>query len=162
MREAPFAKPYYNLAEQAQKSYPGNKPENVAARTQLARKLRKGFHALTLLIRQVNQDIALNTGTNRLKAELELSTLGIFILWDLLGRTARKAAAYIEEYKTDDSGKESERQAMLSELADCADMSFAEQSSDRLPPRTGSRTHFSSLIECWFQKFMMLLVDDYA
>ena len=52
-----------------------------------------------------------------LKAALKLSTLHTLILQDAFGRTARKAALWIQEYKPADADEEEERQVMLKELA---------------------------------------------
>ena len=159
-REAPFINPTYNLAEQAERCYPGNKPPSVNVRIQLERKLRTEFRALKLLIWKANGNISRNAEINGLKAALKLLTLQILIKQDAFGRTATKAATFIEEYKTSDD-EERERYVILNELADYADMSLAERSSHGLP-QTASRTQFSSLIECWVQEFIRLIVDVFA
>ena len=160
-REWPWVKPFFKLAEQAEARHPGNSPEDIHARNQLNRKLRTEFHSLKGLIFKVNETITSKAETNGLKAALKLSTLHTLILQDAFGRTASKAAALVEECKTADADEE-ERQVMLKELDAYRYVSFVEMPSDSLPPGTGLRLRFPSLIEGWVNGSTMLIMDVFA
>src|SRR5713101_3085013 len=160
-RDSLIVKPFFKLAEQAEAHHPGNSPEDIHARNQLNRKLRTEFHSLKGLIFKVNETITRKAETNGLKAALKLSTLHTLILQDAFGRTASKAAASVEECKTADADEE-ERQVMLKELDAYRYVSFVEMPSGSLPPGTGLRLRFPSLIEGWANGSTMLIMDVFA
>jgi hypothetical protein len=160
-RKSPYIKPFYVLAEQAEARYPGNSPEDIRARDQLNKKLRMEFHALKGLIVNVNETMMSKSETNGLKAALKLSTLHSMILQDAFGRTSRKAAAWVEEYKSAGADEKQERQATLRELAAYGGMSFVDAPS-------GSLTLDRSLclrpcrIEIWVDELTMLVMDVFG
>src|SRR5438094_2967072 len=104
-REAPFIRPFSALAEQAEVLYAGKDPDEIRARNKLSHKLHTEFHALLGLISKINETIANKMEVAGLKAALKISTLQMLILQDAFGRVARKAAPWIEEYKTADTDK---------------------------------------------------------
>jgi hypothetical protein len=83
-REAPYLKPFYMLAQQAEERCPGRNPKNVHAKAELNRKLREEFQALKTLINNVNKAIAEKARTNKLKAALQASNLHALTLQDAL------------------------------------------------------------------------------
>src|SRR6266568_394023 len=102
-REAPFIRPFSALAEQAEVLHPGKNPDEIRARNKLSDKLCTEVHALIGLITTINENIAIEMEVAGLKAELKLCTLQTLILQDIFGWTARKAAPWVEEYKTADA-----------------------------------------------------------
>jgi hypothetical protein len=84
-RQSPYAKPFHMLAKQAEQRWPERGGEK--ARVELNRKLRMEFHALKMLINNLNEAIKSKANTSRLKAELQLSKLKTLILQDALERT---------------------------------------------------------------------------
>ncbi len=142
-------KPFYALIDQAKKKYPGNKPEDVRARERASRDLRSSFHALKVLAFNINQNIMTRAEKAGLEAALRLSRLETTILQDAFGRTARKAAEWIEDYKTADKDDEENRQIMLRELAAYTDVYYGEKFSDSLPLPGGIRLRWPSFIEEW-------------
>jgi len=155
-------KPYKAFIEQAEKSRPGRKPEDMAAYNQLSRKLWTDFTTLRNIIFQVNINVDSHLEVLGLKAALKMSTLQTLILQDAFGRTARKAALWVEEYKTADKDEEENRQIMLQELAAYMDVSFAEKAADSLPLGAGLRMRFPSPIEEWVQDIIELIVNVYS
>lgn len=97
-----------------------------------------------------------------LKAALKLARLETIVLQDAFGRTARKAAEWIEEYKTADEEEEANRQGMLSELSAYSGIDFGEKWSDSVPLPGGIRMRFPSVIEDWIVEVSALAVDVYA
>jgi hypothetical protein len=83
-RQSPFIKPYYYLAKQAEKRWPGDNRKVVA----LSDKLREEFHVLKTLIYDINRDILVRGEMIRLKAKLQMSKArelilkGIFVYSD--------------------------------------------------------------------------------
>jgi len=126
-------KPFRALMAQAEERHPGKKPEDMAAYNQLSGKLWTDFTTLRNIIFQVNKNVTERLEVYGLKAALKMSTLQTLILQDAFGRTARKAALWVEEYKTADKDEEENRQIMLQELAAYMDVSFAEKAADSLP-----------------------------
>lgn len=157
-----FQKPFKALIEQAEKSHPGKKPEDMAAYNQLSGKLWTDFTTLRNIIFQVNKNVTERLEVYGLKAALKMSTLQTLILQDAFGRTARKAALWVEEYKTADKDEEENRQIMLQELAAYMDVSFAEKAADSLPLGPGLRMRFPSPIEEWVQDIIELIVNVYS
>jgi hypothetical protein len=160
--EGTVYKPYRALVEQAEERYPGTKPEAVRARGQLARNLRTEYHTLKRLISGINLQLGQKIEALGLKAALKLSTLHTLILQDAFGRTAKKAALWIQEYKAADPDEEEECQIMHNELAAYTDVSFAETQADSLPLGTGLRLRFPSLIESWVQEIVRLIAEVFS
>jgi len=160
-RDSVIVKPFFKLAEQAEERHPGNNPTDISARNQLNRNLRREFAALRGLVWGVNDAIAYRAKSLGLRAALKLSWLHTLILLDAFGRTASKAAALVEECKAAHADEE-ERQVMLEELDAYRYVSFVETPSDSLPPGTGLRLRFPSLIEGWVDESSMLIMDVFA
>jgi hypothetical protein len=153
---------YMALAEQAEKQFPGKRPEDIRAKTKLNRELRGAFHALKLLAIEINEDIMKRAEKAGLEAALRLSRLETTILQDAFGRTARKAAGWIEGYKTADKDDEENRQIMLRELAAYTDVYYGEKFSDSLPLPGGIRLRWPSFIEEWIMSTGGLIAEVFS
>ena len=147
--EAFTMKPYRVLTKQADERHPGNKPEDIRAKSKIEKALRKEFHMLKLLIFLANEQAESTGETSGLEAALKLAKLQTIVLQDAFGRTARKAAEWVKEYKTADNEEEENRQIMLNELAAYSDADFGEKLSDSVPIPGGGRIRFPSFIEDW-------------
>jgi hypothetical protein len=157
-----FEKPIKALERQAAELYPGKKPEDIHALNALNKKLWIDFVTLAKLLTVVNLTIHEETEKIGLKAALKLSALHTLILQDAFGRTARKAALWVEEYKTADKDEEENRQLMLKELAAYADVNFGEKFTDSLPLGPDLRIRFPTEIEEWVQGTRTLIADVFA
>jgi len=155
-------KPFKAFIEQAEKSHPGRKPEDMAAYNQLSRKLWTEFTTLRNVLFQININVTERLEVFGLKAALKMSTLQTLILQDAFGRTAKKAALWVEEYKTADKDEEENRLIMLQELSAYTDVSFAERAADSLPLGPGLRMRFPSPIEEWVHDIVELIVNVYS
>ena len=155
-------KPGEALTKQAEERYPGKKPEDIRARNALLRKLWTDYGTLTNLQNSVNKETAEGTQRIGLQAALKLSALHTLILQDAFGRTASKAALWVEEYKTADKDEEENRQLMLKELAAYQDVSFAEKFTDSLPLGENIRIRFPTVIEEWVRGTKTLIADVFA
>lgn len=158
----PVNKPFLLLCDQAEDRHPGNKPENVRAKIKMNRALRKEYHALKLLALEINEDIMKRGEMDGMKAALRLARLETMILQDAFGRTARKAAEWIEDFKTTDKDDEENRQIMLKELAAYTDVYYGEKFSDSLPLPGGLRLRWPSAIEEWIIGTGGLVSDVFA
>jgi hypothetical protein len=148
------------LSKQAEEKHPGNKPEDRQARTRLERELHLEYHALKKLIGKVNEETERRAALAGLDAALKISTLQTIILQDAFGRTARKAAEWIEDFKTEDKDDEENRQVMLDELTAYMDVDFSEKFSDSLP-LGNIRIRFPTVIENWVKAAVFLIEDLY-
>ena len=155
-------KPFKAFIEQAEKSHPGKKPEDIAAYNQLSRKLWTEFTTLRNVLFQININVTERLEVFGLKAALKLSTLQTLILQDAFGRTAKKAALWVEEYKTADKDEEENRQIMLKELSAYTDVSFAEKLTDSLPLGPDIRLRVPSIIEEWVQDTVRLIAEVFS
>jgi len=155
-------RPYQALAKQAEERHPGNRPDEMAAFNKLSEKLWTEYQTLRNLIFHINSTVMERLEVFGLKAALKLSTLQTVILQDAFGRTARKAALWIEEYKTDDEDEEENRQIMLKELAAYTEVSYAESFSDSLPLGPGIRLRFPTVIEEWVKDTARLIRTVYS
>lgn len=158
-RDNPVSKPFWALAKQAEKLHSGFSRDDGLARAQLSRKLRGEYHALKRLIFDANEKTRSKAEVAGLKAALKLTTLQTVILQDAFDRTSRKAAGWIEEYKTADAADEDQRQVMLKELAAYGDAYLGETFADSLPLGPDIRLRFPSLIEGWVQDTAILIMD---
>jgi len=161
-KNSPFMKPYWMLENQAEDRHPGKQPEDIRARYQLHRKLRAEYHTLKMLIIKVNSMIEIKAEAAGLKAALLLARLHTLILQDAFGRTAKKAAEWVQEYKTADADEEENRQIMLKELAAYTDVYFGETFTDSLPLGPDVRIRFPTMIEEWVQEAIALIADIFA
>jgi hypothetical protein len=96
-RECPWIKPFLKLSQQAEARHPGEHPEDIDQRYRYSLKLRTEFRALWIFIGTTNhiiRDGAHVTGLTTALAAGELETLA---LKDTFSRTAKAAAACIEE-----------------------------------------------------------------
>lgn len=159
---AAVQKPTDALKAQAEERYPGKKPEDIRAFNVLNRKLWVDLATLYNLLGNANKGTAEETEKIGLQAALKLSALHTIILQDAFGRTARKAALWVEEYKTADKDEEENRQLMLNELAAYEDVSFAEKFTDSLPLGENIRIRFPTLIEEWVRGTKKLIADVFA
>jgi hypothetical protein len=160
--EVPFVRPYLALKEQAEQRYPGKKPEDNRAMVKMNRALRQEYHALKSLILSVNGEIKTKTEVAGLKAASKLATLETVVLQDAFGRTAKKAAEWVEEYKTADKDEEENRQLMLKELAAYMDVDFGEKWADSMPLMPGVRIRFPSILERWVADVVALAITVFA
>jgi hypothetical protein len=157
-----FEKPIKALEKQAAELYPGKKPEDIHALNALNKKLWVDFVTLARLLTIVNITIHEEREKIGMKAAFKLSTLHTIILQDAFGRTARKAALWVEEYKTADKDEEENRQLMLKELAAYADVNFGEKFTDSLPLGPDLRIRFPTEIEEWVKGTKKLIADVFA
>jgi len=162
MTRVSVEKPGEALTKQAEERYPGKKPEDIRARNALLRKLWTDYGTLTNLQNSVNTATVEKTEKIGLQAALKLSALHTLILQDAFGRTARKAALWVEEYKTADKDEEENRQLMLKELAAYEDVNFGERFTDSMPLGQNLRLRFPSMIEEWVRGTTALIADVFA
>jgi len=159
-KEASAFKAFPALQKQAEEKYPGTKTEDIQARKRLYRNLQIEFHVLKKLLAKVNEAILNRAEKAGLEAALEISTLQTIIVQDAFGRTARKAAGWIEVYETEGKDEEENRQIMLDELQAYMDVNFGEKVTDSLP--IGNvRIRFPSIIEIWVKDAVQLIEDVY-
>lgn len=159
---APDMKPFQALKEQAEEAHPGKDREDIEAYNALVRKLHTEFQTFRSLLSDIDRDIILGTEKGGMAAALELSRLQTIILQDAFGRTASKAALWVEEYQTADADEEEERQIMLSELAAYTDVSFAEKAGDSIQLGQDMRLRLPSPIEQWVGEVFALAADGFA
>jgi len=153
-------KAFTALAKQAKEKYPGNKDEDRRARYKYLQELRTEYHALKLLWAKTNKAIDDRAEKAGREAALKISTLQTIILQDAFGRTARKAAGWIEVYETEGKDEEENRQVMLEELRAYMDVNFGERAMDSLP--IGDiKIRFPSIIETWVKDAIGLMKDLY-
>jgi hypothetical protein len=155
-------RPYQALAKQAEERHPGNRPDQMAAFNKLSEKLWTEYQTLRNLAIQINSAVMERLEVFGLKAALKLSTLQTVILQDAFGRTASKAALWIEEYKTADEDEEENRQIMRKELSAYTDVSFAEKLTDSLPLGPDIRLRVPSIIEEWVQDTVRLIAEVFS
>ena len=148
------------LSKQAEEKHPGNKPEDISARRQLHRTLQTEFHMLKKLQALADEAIKDRAEKAGLEAALKISVLQTIILQDAFGRTARKAAGWIEVYETEGKDEEENRQIMLDELRAYMDVDFGEKASDSLP-LLDMKIRFPSIIEGWVKAAKDLVRDVY-
>jgi hypothetical protein len=153
--------PFGALEKQAEQKHPGNKPEDISAKRRLHRELWTEFHALKMLLGKINKAIGERTERAGLEAALKISTLQTVILQDAFGRTAKKAAEWIDGFHVKDKDEEQERKIMLAELKAYMDVDFGEKYSDSI--RIGDmKLRFPTIIETWIKEAVRLIRDLYA
>ena len=161
-KTSPVSRPYFALNDQAKEQHPGKQPEDQRSYIKLCRSLRAEYHALKTLILLVNDSVKTKGEVAGLKAALKLARLESIVLQDAFGRTASKAAEWIEEYKTADAAEEENRKGMLEELAAYSDVYYGEKWSDSMTLPGGIRVRFPSVIEDWIAAVAALAVDVYG
>lgn len=159
-REWPVVKAFFVLAEQAEQRYPGTEPKDVRAQAHLNRGLRKEYHALKLLIFNINKAIRRKIERLELKLALTMSALDALILRDVLGRTAQKTIAWLERHKP--AHKDQERRVILDELACCADVGVRKWHTDGLLLAVGASPRISSSLEDLANDLAKLIIDAVA
>lgn len=165
LRESPFFKAFWALIDQAEARFPCTSKtddKNRAARMALGRKLTTEFHALKILIAKVNDSIRSEASRKGLLATLHLSILAELMFQDQVGRTARKAAEWIEEYKTADAAEEASRQGMLKELSVYTKADMGETFADSMPLGPDIRLRFKSRVETWIEQQKTLIMIVFA
>lgn len=165
LRESPFFKAFWALLDQAEERFPctsKTNDKNRADRLALARKLTTEFHALKILIAKVNDKITVNARYDGVVALLHLSMLAEILFQDSVGRTARKAAEWIEEYKTADAAEEASRQGMLKELSFFTKADMGETFADSMPLGPDIRLRFKSRLETWVDEQKTLITQVFA
>lgn len=155
-------RPYQALREQAEQRHPGSKPEDIRARQKLSQALRTEYLVLRLLIGGVHKTLWIQTEVAGLKAALKLARLETIVLQDAFGRTARKAAEWVQGYKTADAGEEESRQGMLGELAAYTDLDYGEKWADSVPLAGGVRFRLPSVIEDWIAEVVAIAATVFA
>ena len=165
LRETPFFKPFWALIDQAEERFPytGKTPDkNRDDRMALGRKLTTQFHMLKILIAKVNDIIRDQAEKDGLKALLNFSILAAILFQDSVGRTARKAAEWIEEYKTADAAEEASRKGMLKELSSITKADMGETFADSMPLGPDIRLRFKSQMEDWIDTQKTLIKQVFA
>lgn len=164
-RDSSFFRPFWALIDQAEERFPCTNPandKNRAARMALGRKLTTEFHALKILIAKVNDSIRSEASRKGLLATLHLSILAELMFQDQVGRTTRKAAEWIEEYKTADAAEEASRQGMLKELSVYTKADMGETFADSMPLGPDIRLRFKSRVETWIEQQKTLIMIVFA
>lgn len=165
LRESPFFKAFWALIDQSEARFPCTSKtddKNRAARLALGRKLTTEFHALKILIAKVNDIIRVNARYDGVAVTLHLSMLGTLLFQDSVGRTARKAAEWIEEYKTADAAEEASRQGMLKELAVYTKAFMGETFADSMPLGPDISLRFKSRLETWVDGQKTMITHVFA
>lgn len=157
-RDSPLIKPFIILADQAEEIHPGRKPDEIGAKIKLNRKLRHEYQTLKLLIFRVNDETKSRIEKLGTKAALKLATLQTVILQDAFGRTAKKAAEWIEEYKAEQGEEEEARRVMLKELSAYTDADFSVKLGDFVPLGIVS-IRLPSVIEEWVDGVVTMIVE---
>ena len=150
------------LVDQAESRYPGKKPEDARARYKLANALQVEYRVLFRLAINVNEEVAKTAEVNGLKAALKLANLEKIVRQDAFGRTARKAAEWVQEYKAADADEEENRQIMLKELDAYTDVYLGETWADSLPLPGGGRLRFPSAVEEWIADVVATAAETLA
>lgn len=153
------------LIDQAEERFPntGRTPDkNWADRLALGRKLMTEFHALKILIAKINDTIRDKAKYDGVTVTLHLSMLGALLFQDSAGRTARKAAEWIEEYKTADAAEEASRQGMLKELSVYTKVFMGETFADSVPLGPDIRLRFKSRLETWVDGQKTMITHVFA
>jgi hypothetical protein len=147
---------------QAKEKHRGNSEDVIRARIKFTHALQGEYHSLRTLT--LNANIAIMRGGEAagLKAALILSKLEKIVLQDAFGRTARKAAEWIEEYKKADKVDEENRQIMLQELAAYANIDFGEKLEDSIPLPGGLSFRIPSVIENLVAEVVTLALGGYG
>lgn len=161
-QDSPISRPFHALADQAEARNPGNKPDEIRARNKLHRALDTEYYGLKFLIFDINEVVQSEAKSAGLQAALKLARLEIIVLQDAFGRTARKAAEWVEEYKTADAAEEESRQGMLNELAAYTGIDYGEKWSDSVPILEGIRFRVPSIIEDWVTEVVALASNVFA
>lgn len=151
--EWPTIVPFHRLLEQAERRYPNRNPEEMKARKKLSRKLRTEFFFFRRLFFDVNEATEEKTTALGSRAALILCRFETLIRQDAFNRTARRAASWIERYKTTGGKEQEERQTMLDELASCSSVSLGEGPVDTAVAGPG---------EGLADELTMLLADVFA
>jgi len=115
-RESPYVKPFFMLAKQAEKRYPGQKPENEKATQKLSRDLRMEYQFLKRVINNLSQEVEIKTDKSRLKISALTCQLDGFISRSAFAVIIEKATAWVEGCKTTEADEE-KRLLILKELA---------------------------------------------
>ena len=95
-------------------------------------------------------------------ATLHLSMLAALLFQDSVGRTTRKAAEWIEEYKPADAAEEASRQGMLKELSVYTKADMGETFADSMPLGPDIRLRFKSKLETWVDAQKTMIAHVYA
>jgi hypothetical protein len=149
-REWPWVKPFFKLCEQAEVRYPGNRPENISARNESARRLRTEFHSLKKLILKTNEIIRRKTEAIKLETRLKLALLHTLVLQDAIVRTARKTTEWAKHFESIDAEENEARQLIVKELGTYTEIGLALNGN------------FPSLLENSVDELAMLLMDVYT
>jgi hypothetical protein len=155
---SPLVRPFYALQAQAEDRH----PKDIQARNKLDRALRMEYHGLKGLIISVNEAVKAKGEVAGLKAALKVARLEAIVLQDAFGRTARKGAEWVQEYKTADAAEEESRQGMLAELAAYTDVDYGEKWADSVPLPGGLHFRFPSVIEDWVTEVVALAGGVFA
>ena len=164
-RKSPFFKVFWALLDQAEERFPCTSKtddKNRAARLALARKLTTEYHALKILIAKVNDMIGAEARYTGLMALLHISMLAEILFKDSVGRTTRKAAEWIEEYKTADAAEEASRKGMLKELSFFTKADLGETFADSMPLGPDIRLRFKTRLEEWVKEQVTLIGKVFA
>jgi len=143
-RQSPFTKPFYTLAQQAKEHWPQRSVSEVS----LNCKLRMEFHALKLLINQINTEIKLKAETNRLKAALQSSKLHTLSLQD--------AFTHVIVAETMSGSSTSPTRLRLISLLEA----WADDSAKLLVETTAHKAAVQTVQEKYFERHPILYKDN--
>lgn len=139
-------------------NHPGRKPDDERVRHRLALGYWADFRVRINLLRDVQGTIQRRAEVAGLEVALKLQTLLTMILQDSFSRTARKAAEWVEEYKTADDIEEKNRQGMLAEL----DAYIVDLEADEGPQSMDLgylKINFPTKIQVWIDAIKALIFD---
>lgn len=133
--------------------------EGEAERRRLSWKYWVDFRTRVNLLNAVQSNIRERAEIASVEAALKLQTLLTMILQDSFSRTAKKAAEWIEEYKTADADEEQNRQGMLAELDAYVDVDLEAGEGPRSLDLGVLKINFPSAIQDWIDAIKALIFD---
>lgn len=153
--------PFSAFKKLAEEKHPGKSPMDAAARSQMAAELYLEFDTLREAVFHINEDIFNRLEVAAVEAALRISTLQALIIQDAFGRTARKAAGWIETIETKEPIEEENRQIMLKELEAYDEVDLSPTMSDIIP-LPGATLRFPSAIERYLEDAVGLIENVFS
>lgn len=158
-RAMAYEEPYLAFLELAKQQIQGNTQDAEEARRRLARKYWVDFRTRWNLLTSIQEAILTRAQAAGLEAALRLQTLLTMILQDSFSRTAKKAAEWVEEYKTADDVEEQQRQGMLAELDAYIGVDLEPDEGPRSLDLGPLKINFPSAIQEWIDGIRALVFD---
>ena len=163
LTSATLARPSYDLNDTihalAKDQHPGSGHDADAVRARLRLKLWADYKTRLDLLINVQSTIRERAEAASLEVALKLQTLLTMILQDSFSRTAKKAAEWVEEYKTADADEEQQRQGMLAELDAYIGVDLEAGEGPRSLDIGVLKINFPSAIQEWIDAIKALIFD---